>query len=190
MADSRTIVVVHGRSEAILLSDITKRMKYPISIFSFDGGKRAIKLEHLERGLLAHSPFDSCTSLKKHFGWDIRCKDLVEGKDDFRIFTIMDIDGDYIREKSYITGNMFRDCPFRDKIVPIYNKDNLDEVMFRCGYGEVDQCNKPYFYYKLCDELDVQVLLERLRKDNGTNLDVFLAHCMSHVPRFQSQIET
>lgn len=190
MPEPRTIVVVHGRSEALLFMGITKRIRYPINVFSFEGGARAIKLEHLEEGLLSQPPFNRCSSLKTYFGWNLECKRLDEGKDDFRIFPIMDIDGDYIREKSYITGNMFRDCPFRDKIVPIYNKDNLDEVMSRCGYGDVYLRNKPYYYKTIGNRADIKELLSRLQKDEGTNLDVFLAHCMSHVPRFQSQIET
>ena len=45
------------------------------------------------------------------------------------IFTIMDEDMDFRSRKSYLSGDLFRNSPFYDRIVPIINTPNMDRVM-------------------------------------------------------------
>ena len=45
------------------------------------------------------------------------------------IFTIMDEDMDFRNRKSYLSGDLFRNSPFYDRIVPIINTPNMDRVM-------------------------------------------------------------
>ena len=59
------------------------------------------------------------------------------------IFTIMDEDMDFRSRKSYLSGDLFRNSPFYDRIVPIINTPNMDRlaadgVLFRNAY-----CNIP-----------------------------------------------
>lgn len=53
------------------------------------------------------------------------------------IFTIMDEDMDFRSRKSYLSGDLFRNSPFYDRIVPIINTPNMDRVMEEIGLGSI-----------------------------------------------------
>lgn len=190
MSDSvaaRTIVVAHGKSEVRLCEAISRREMFEIIPYASEGGERAIKLEHL-KDVMSSYPFDSKKSLHRKYAdrihYDSGTSEKIPG---LRIFTIMDIDGDYIREKSYTTGNIFRDCPLRDYIVPIYNRQNLEDVLGRCGYPDVGQ-KKVKSYRRMFMEMDFRDLMSRLSADDGTNMDVFIRYCLEHCPHYQNQL--
>ena len=183
----RTLVIAHGKSELIMVKDIASRMRMDIETFSWDGGQRSIKLEHIS-DVLRTPPFESEMSLKRFFprleyrsGKGVRMPNL-------KIFPIMDRDGDDIRDGAYISGDMFRDSPFFGRIIPIFNIGNLDIVLEGCGYGKVE--DKMRFYRKTFSTIDVTDLYNRLRESYSTNLDVFLYHCMQHCPPFQGRISS
>lgn len=187
--ESRTkvIVVPHGKSEIVLCKQIAQRLQRPIAVFSPTDGETAIKLEHLE-SMFREAPFDSDRSLVREFRKRL---DYRPGTEDvfpgLRIFPIMDIDHDHVRERSYITGNMFKGCHFEKRIVPIYNRESLDEVIGRCMSTEVQQ-KKVRTYHSLMDRIDVTDLYYRLRADPGTNMDEFILHLMRSSPAHQSRV--
>ena len=83
---------------------------------------------------------------------------------------------------AFRTGEMFRDSPFYERIVPIYNKKSLDQVIERCGYGTV-AIKKMRTYDDLIESADVIEFERRLTDDDGTNLEKFIRHCRDHSPK-------
>ena len=189
---SDTLVVAHGSSELKICRWIASCYRTPLETFSFDDGMRAIKLEHLEDGLLSESPFSSESELHKAYP-ELSYESIRRYKRDYqngtrkhmpdlRIFPVIDIESDQRREMAFRTGEMFRDSPFYERIIPIYNKKSLDQVIDRCGYGTV-AIKKLRTYDDLIESADVVEFERRLTDDDGTNLETFIRHCRDHSPK-------
>ncbi len=105
------------------------------------------------------------------------------------IFTIMDEDMDFRSRKSYLSGDLFRNSPFYDRIVPIINTPNMDRVMEEIGLGSI-QSKKVRSYARIMDEIvDPMKFLLDLDGNSNTNMDLFVRHCMSCSPPYQSQVD-
>lgn len=87
----------------------------------------------------------------------------------FRIYPIMDVDGDSRSFGPYRTGNMFSGNPLVGYIVPIYNNPNLDSVMEEIGYGNVSG-KKAMAYSEMLDRMkDPMDFYRRLEACDSTN---------------------
>ena len=97
----------------------------------------------------------------------------------------MDTDDSPIQEYPYRTGDLFSDVPLRRHIVPIYNIRNLDEVFDRYGCP-IDGSNKRRSITEILRGLDFKDFHRFLKRDDGTNLDLFLEHCVRCNPSRQN----
>ena len=86
-----------------------------------------------------------------------------------RIFPIMDTENENHPDMSYISGEMFRNNHFRDRIRPIYSIPNLDGVLEKAGAGKVSK-DKPSSYSNMLDEYEVIDLYRTLKDRKDTNL--------------------
>jgi len=181
----KVLVIAHGKSEVIMAKNLASRMRMNIEVHSLDKGERAIKLEHIAE-MLKMYPFDSEVHLHAVYpGLDYRTRGGVR-MPDLTIYPILDKDGDEIRYGSYVSGDMFRDSPFKGCIKPILNIDNLEVVMDGCGYGPVK--DKVRFYERTFSGINVMDFYDRVRGSPATNLDEFLFDCMRCCPPFKGKI--
>ena len=106
---------------------------------------------------------------------------------DFKIFPIMDVD-DCINEnqkEEYISGEMFKGLWLANRIVPIYNKENLEDVLKKAGH-EYFKTNKSNYIRvfptnegknaKLNDVLELKEKFEKI--PDFTNFAVFINECL------------
>ena len=185
---TNTVVVVHGKSEIALMRRVQNILRMPMVIVSRDNGEETITISQLPE-FLSTGAFSSENSLHKAYPqleYTPRAKMKMER---LRIFTVMDVDMDRRSLGSYQTRDMFRDSPFHDRIIPIHNDPNMDEVMSEIGFGVV-QNKKIRSYAKMMDDVtDPMDLLRRLEGCDNTNMDLLIRHCLSSRPPYQNQIK-
>lgn len=185
------VVVAHGLSEMIFCEHVAHSMKVDICMFSRAEGRECIQIRDL-RDMMSEHPFDSYRSLSKRFPDLEYCPERTRFSEDkspmprLTICPVMDTDDSPLDERSYMTGELFRDSPFKKHIVPVFNIRNLDEVLER--YGAIDRNNKARSYRDLLYSLDYRDLLAFLKQDPGTNLDVFIESCMARSPSMQGKM--
>lgn len=182
-----TLVVVHGKSEVMLCRRISQLLRMPMEILSRKGGEESILISRLPE-YLSERPFDSELSLHKQYP----AFEYMPRKDtsmpNLRIFTIMDVDMDSHLLKRYLSKDLFQGVLFQDRIVPIFSNPNLDSVMDEIGYGSVVS-KKIRSYSKMMDQItDPLDFYMRLSKCDSTNLDLFVRHCLSRSPPYQSRL--
>lgn len=159
------IIVVHGKSEYILFREILKkrRMVNDVPIYMRSRGEETIAISHLH-DLFTTGELSSDTKIIRLYG-----EQLDHGSkgpkrlENVRIFTVMDIDHDEKNRKRYKTGNVLNDLPISARVVPIYNEENLDEVMTALGY-DVDINSKKSSYTDIARDIDPFDFLDRLKK--------------------------
>lgn len=182
-----TMVVVHGKSEALLCRRLSQLLRMRMEIVSRRGGEESILISHLPEFLSAY-PFDSESSLHKEhpaLGYTPRKGRRMP---DLLIFTIMDVDMDSDLLRSYLSRDLFKGLPFQDRIVPIFSNPNLDCVMEEAGFGSVVS-KKVRSYSRMMDQItDPLDLYRRLSECESTNLDTFVRHCLSRSPPYQSRL--
>ncbi len=183
----RTLVIPHGKSEVILCRRIGMLLRQPMVFHIPHGAEEAITIAQLPE-ILSSPPFSSEQALHRRY------RELAydSGKDrrmgSLTIFPIMDVDSDRRSLNSYRNREMFRDSPFHDRIVPIYNDPNLDAVMEQMGYGTV-MSKKVRSYARIVDGItDPLELYGRLERNDSTNMDMFLKHCLSISPPYQNKV--
>lgn len=179
MSLPNTVIIAHGASEIILCRRLSSLIKTPVEIYSRSRGEETIALSHLQE-LLSNSPFDSEKSLHKQYPrleyrtGKVRMPNLT-------IIPVVDVDGDGRSIKSYLSGDMFNDSLFRDRIIPVLNNPNLEEVMYDIGYPQI--IDKTQSYSKM--DLDPILLHSKLKSSDKTNMELLLEKMMSHSPSFQ-----
>lgn len=182
MSAHNTLIIVHGKSELILCRSIASRYRLVAEYYSNDNGEQSIQITHLET-MMRTGIFESPRTLYKRFP---SLKEPGNKTDKLKIFIIMDIDGS-AQEKSYISKDLFKDCPFYNNIIPIFNKDNLDDVLKGLGY-KIDINNKTNSYHDFCKGLDVDELVKKLIGCNDTNLEKFICFVLGKDPSHQSKM--
>lgn len=107
--------------------------------------------------------------------------------DDFKIFTIMDTD-DCSNPEKYITGALFDQYKLKDYVVPIYNKDNLEQILYSCGlipkifndsekvkeYGKLFPISRTPLGKSGSKINDMQTMANILRENRNTNMEKLL----------------
>jgi hypothetical protein len=186
MSTCRTLVVVHGKSELIFCRGIASNLRINVEFDSDNGGETCIQISHLEERFRS-GPYVSENALHKKFA---RLEYLERKKPrmpDLRIFPIMDTDDSGRQEKAYRTNNLFNTSGFGNRITPIFNAPNLDEVLIGCGF-DVDRNDKVRSYHNLINEHELPELIDRLKNCSNTNICVFLNHCASIAPHYQGMM--
>ena len=107
------------------------------------------------------------------------------------LMPIMDLDDtNKAGQKNYISREMFRKHWLSPYIIPIWNKNNLDEVLLDLGLIDKLPNNreKGKVYRDLfptnkgeTDKKQVENLMEMFRKSDRTNMDVFIGKCLGYL---------
>lgn len=162
-----------------------------MEIFSDKNGEKAIQITSLEN-TLNNKIFKSFNNFIKEYK-DIKLSDDYKSIDDsFKVFIIMDTDDCTEAQKiDYKTKEMFKNHWLYKYIVPIYNSPELETVLTKAKVPfkkTGDKRKKEYvklfptdIKYNKSDELQIKELLEKLKKINSTNLDLFLDFCLKNI---------
>ena len=175
------VVIAHGKSELLLAEHIKSNLHLPIGIYSKNNGKKSIQINSL-MNVLNNKIFKNINELKKEYGIEIEKKVLKN----FTIMPIMDLDDD-TQKQEYISKNMFKNHWLEPYIVPIWNKNNLDEVLLDLKLIKKlpEDRDKGKVYSSLfptnngqSDKQQVENLLKKFEKSNKTNMEIFIKKCL------------
>lgn len=185
---TKAVVIVHGKSEKQICQYIKNKLRLKMEIYSDKNGEKAIQITSL-KNTLNNKIFKSYKNFIKTFE-DI---ELTSGgkliDDKFKLFIIMDTDDCTEKQKKvFIDKEMFKDHWAYNYIVPIYNIPELESVLEKAKIPfkkTGDKRKKEYIKifptdpkYEKSDEIQIQELLNILKKQNNTNLDEFLDFCL------------
>lgn len=185
----KAVVIVHGKSEYLMVQHIKSSLHLPIEIYAKKKGNNSIQITSLML-VLNNSIFKTKKSLERNY--DIE-KEKNKYKN-FKIFTIMDTDDcNEKKQKEYINKEMFKEHELYDYIYPIYNIKNLEEIMkkSKIHYEKIKNSEKADTYIKLFpqdskkivekDDIEqLQEMCEKLRKVDNTNLEKLIEYCINH----------
>lgn len=182
----KAVVIAHGKTELLLANYIKSNLHLPIEVFARDNGRTSIQINSL-MSVLTTGYFKTKRSLMSQYAIETEKNEIQH----FHIFPIMDLD-DCNEEKkmSYVTGSMFNAHWLSTHIIPIWNQNNIDEVLFELGLiPELpNHKEKGKVYSKIFpihrgqpDIEQIKELKEKCEISSKTNLNVFLEDCLSHV---------
>lgn len=186
---TRGAVIVHGKSEYQIARYIYTNLRLPIRIIAEHNGRKSIQINGL-KGILSKGSFSSASKFASEYEieYDRKKKELLN----FRLFVIMDTDDCSEEAKqAYISGKMFEGHWAKDYIVPIYNINNLEDVMLKSGImtKRIENKEKGNYYSKVFpvntnpptqDSMEqVRILRERLSGIKDTNMTEFIDYCLS-----------
>ena len=177
------IIVVHGKSELLLAEHIKSNLHLPIEIYAESNGKTSIQIEGLIN-VLGNNIFKNKKSFSKKYEVE-----QVNGQFiNFSVMTIMDLDDtSEEKKKKYLSGEMFKDHWLSPYIVPIWNKENLDEVLLDLGLidklpndKEKGKVYRDLFPKNLgkSDKQQIEELMKTFEKSKKTNMQVFIRKCL------------
>ena len=177
------VVIVHGKSELLLASYIKSNLHLPIKIYSENRGKTSIQIDGL-MNILNNNIFKNKTALKKQYYIEEENKEFKH----FFIMPIMDLD-DTTKDKveKYKSGEMFQEHWLSPYIIPIWNENNLDNVLYDLGLISKipDNKEKGKVYEELFPKNKGQADLEQVKKllscfesTTKTNMDEFIKKCI------------
>ena len=192
MSRKDIVVIPHGASERIIANAMKNALRMPIHLFDPFRGEHDIAIGNIVDVMDTCGFKDEKTlhktlpNLSYSSKGSIRMKDLV-------IFPILDVDSYKKEKKAYITGNLFRESPFRDRIHPIVNDTDLDAVLIGLGYPiSTAGANKTATYHSVFDSMMAEEYIQLSNAiktvSKQSNLDVFIDYCLSQKPEFQGKI--
>ena len=193
MSRTDIVVIPHGSSEAILAKSLRKALRLPIELFDPFGGKRDIAIGNITEVMDQYGVRDEVT-LHRMFP-DLQYSPRHDPRmERLAVFPILDIDSYRNEKKAYVTGNLFRESPFADRMHPIFNDVNLDDVLINLGYKiSTAGANKTSTYHAVFDRMmakDYERLSEELRTvPEKTNLYILIDFCLSQRPEYQGKVE-
>ena len=185
---TRCLIIVHGKSEYHLTRYIYTNLHLPDKIFSRDNGSTSIQITAL-LDILSRKPFNKIRSLAEQYSieYDKKTNTLKN----FKLFIIMDTDDcDEKTKQDYISGRMFNSHPLKDYIVPIYNINNLEDIMVKAGImvKKLPDSEKSSFYAKVFpingERMssntieEVKGFSEKIKCIRETNIDQFAEYCL------------
>lgn len=188
---TRCVVIVHGKSELMLVKYIYTNLHLPVKIISKDKGRGSIQINGLI-DFLKKKPFRSLQAFANEYSveYDKKNKRLLN----LNIFIIMDTDDcDELLKKQYVSGELFQGHLLQDYIVPIYNENNLEDVMMKSKImvKRIDSSEKGKYYSKIfpinteplsIDTINqVRTFADRIRNVKQTNMLKFIDYCMEQV---------
>ena len=183
------VVICHGMSEYKMVEDIVSKLRLNIKVFARDKGRSSIQINALP-GILNNNIFGSVKKITSTYPTiQHKKKQLI----DCKIFTIMDLDDcqDISIRNNYISGHISKigDHELKKYIVPIYFKENLEDVLKDINFIYVPKTNREKKKYVrifdpidgvIVDERSIKDLEQKFAKSKKTNLDIFLRYCLEH----------
>ena len=188
---TRGVVIVHGKSELHLVKYIKTNLRLPVIIEAEKGGNSSIQINGLTK-YLQKKQFKTLKAFSEYYSveFDRKTKSLKN----FRLFIIMDTDDcDENTKKQYISGEMFKNHLLAPYIVPIFNINNLEDVMMQAQImpKRITNKEKGTYYAKifpintspLSTDTICQVITfaDRIRKLQTTNMTEMIDYCLSIV---------
>ncbi len=185
----KAVVIVHGKSEYLLVQHIKSVLHLSIEIYGKKKGKNSIQINRLMKEL-NNSIFKSQRALLNNYEIEVKDKKLKN----FKLFAIMDTDDCVEQNRDrYINKEMFNGHPLKEYIVPIYNINTLEDVIKKSGiyYKKIKDSEKGSTYIKLfpqeskkiIEKDDVEQLQEmyrKLKKIRETNLEELIKYCIDN----------
>lgn len=176
---NKCLVIVHGRSEWLLCKYIKQNQRLKMSIDAKDNGKHSIQITSLN-AWLNQSIYSSAPQFLEYFE-DI---DQLKGRPtkNFKIFIIMDTDDcSKTQLAKYKSKEMFKQHWAHSYIVPIFNTNNLEEVVRSVAipiekkkeYINIFPSGKRYK-----PSIDLNQLYLKLLPLPNTNMDEFIKFCL------------
>lgn len=188
---TKAVVIVHGKSEKQICQYIKNKLRLKMEIYSDKNGEKAIQITSL-KNTLNNKIFKSYRNFIKTYE-DIELDhDGKSISNNFKIFIIIDTDDcTEIQKRNFMNGEMFKEHWAYNYIVPIYNIPELETVLETANIPfqkTGDKRKKEYIKlfptdpkYEKTDEIQIQELLNTLKKQKNTNLDEFLDFCLKEV---------
>lgn len=186
----KAIVIAHGKSEKQMCEFIKQNLRLNIHIESDRNGEKSIQITSL-MNILTNTKYKNYKSFIKCFGEQlgINGRKVMLSKD-FKIFIIMDTDDCTTEQKNkFINKGMFENHWAYDYIYPIYNTENLEDVMEDIGIKFKSKGNdrkKEYIKifptdrkYKRNDAMQIKDFCESLQKSSKTNMNEFVEFCLN-----------
>lgn len=189
---TKCAVIVHGKSEFVLVKYIYTNLHLSVKIISKDKGRGSIQINGLQ-DFLNKKQFKTLKNFANEYviEYDRKLKCLKN----FKLFIIMDTDDcDEATRKKYISGEMFQGHPLKDYIVPIFNHFNLEDVMVKSGImvKRISDSEKGTYYNKIfpintnplsIDTLNqVRMFANKIRNVKETNMLEFIEYCFQQIP--------
>ena len=189
---TKCAVIVHGKSEFQLIRFIYTNLHLPVKIISKDKGKGSIQINGL-KDFLNKKQFRTLSGFANEYSVEYVKKD--KKLKNFKLFIIMDTDDCSERSKNeYVSGEMFREHPLQEYIVPIYNITNLEDVMIKAGImiKRIPDSEKGAYYSKIfpinteplsSDTLrQIRLFASKIKGVKQTNMLKFIEYCFEQIP--------
>lgn len=184
----KAVVIVHGKSEKQLAQYVKSKLRLKIEIESDKNGEKSIQITSLDK-FINNKKFKSLNSFLRNFEDAELNANGKKLNEKFKIFIIMDTDDCTEKQKEeFIKKIMFKKHWAYDNIVPIYNSQNLEDVLTKAKIPfekKGDKRKKEYIKifptdkkYERSDEIQIKDLKEKLEDVKNTNLDEFLEFCL------------
>lgn len=183
------IVICHGMSEYKLVSAIKSKLRLNLEVLGRAKGASSIQIDGLPE-FFQNKTLKTKSALLKNYGNIEHKKKELE---DFKIFTVMDVDdcSDISVRNNYLQGHIsgLAQHDLKPYVVPIYCRENLEEVLTDISFPYVAATNKGKHHYikvfdpnhgVLADEATIQRLRDKCAKSNKTNLEVLIDYCLAH----------
>lgn len=186
MSEPRILTINHGECENRVVDWVKVRLNMGIEKYSRENGKKTIRIENLP-DVLKMKWLGSESSLHSKY------RDLEyfpranPSMPSLHIFTIMDTEFELLHSnRTYMTGNMFNGCYFRDQMTAIYNAPDMDTIFEKAGIGRVSY-KKPASYTDILDDYEVLDVYHLLKDRSDSNLSEFLKYCLLTRPEYQNK---
>ena len=179
----KAIIIVHGKSEKTLCEYIKSNLRLNIHIASEKKGQCSIQITSL-KSFLNRIEYKSLKDFLREFKDELP-ENIKKLPENFKIFTIMDTDDcTDEQKKNYIDKTMFKKHWAYEYIHPIYNIENLEDVMRKSGVNITSKKD----YIKIFpinnngdakDTEQIEKLLSELKKNKKiTNIHEFFEFCL------------
>lgn len=186
------IVIVHGKSEKNIAEYLRSNFRVSLEIYAERGGRNSIQIDGLKT-VLNNNKFGNKTNFKN---W-IQMTPAQLEKNNFKIFTIMDLDdvSDISVKNNYRDGHLsgIGEHWLKNFIVPIYCDTNLEDVLKDISYPYAHRNKDKKKYIEVFpinhnddknDLENIEDFLKKLRNCTLTNLEVFVQFCFDNKSDF------
>lgn len=186
---TKAIVIVHGQSEYNIVRYIKSKLRIPIEIYSRNNGKISIEISSVN-DILKNRDFKDINGFVSKFS-----KVELNNKQkpvNVKIFMIMDVDNTSIADfNAYKNKSLFPKTWLKNILIPIWNDNNLEEVLNQIGYYYAKNDKQKKNYKRAFpvergsqDLKSIEELRNELQEISQSNMDEFLTFCLNNCPKF------
>lgn len=186
----RAIVIVHGKSELLMMEYLKRKFRLNIAIISNNNGKSSIQVNGLLNFISSNTKLKSLKVVEKEFIPNVVGNKLI----DCPIFTIMDLDDcDEKEAELYRTGKMFAGTWIEEYILPIWFSPHFDEAMKKAELlnklpsdKEKGKVYTNLFKNEMNGLKELTVFKEKMEKCKNTNIEVLVQYLADIVEKYRN----